>query len=124
MASTPQFTTTPRVVCVRMSAGNTARDGSGTLYKLDLGRANGTLVAWIAFQALGPTNPGALRVFIDGQLFQEVATQGQAVGSMVAEAHALEFPSSQPVILGEGQVLQVSTNNAESWNVIGFMGDF
>jgi|SRR5579883_2682339 len=125
MASMPQFTVTPRVAAVRMALGNTARDGTGTLYTLDIGRTNGTLVSWIVFQALGATNPGMLRAFIDGQLFQELATQGGAPsGTNLAETHAMVFPSPQAVILGEGQVLQVSTNNPEAWNVIGFLGDF
>jgi hypothetical protein len=125
MATTPQFTATPRIATVRMALANTSRDGTGILYTLDVGRANGTLVSWICFQALGPTNPGILRAFLDGQLFQEIATLGaQPSGSAIAEAHALVLPPAQELILGEGQVLQVSTNNPESWNVIGFMGDF
>lgn len=125
MASTPQFTGVPRVAHIRTSAGNSARDGSGVLYTLDIGRANGTLVTWLRFQAIGPTTPGVLRAFIDGQLFAEVATTGgNPTGISAGEVHDVVFSSLQPLVLGEGQTLQVATNNAETWNVLGFMGDF
>ena len=125
MASTPQFTGTPRIASVQMTAANTARDGSGTLYTLDTGHANGTLVSWIAFQAITTTSAGTLRIFVNGQLFQEIATQGATPsGTTPAEAHAVVFAFPQQLVLGDGQELQVATNNAETWNALGFMGDF
>lgn len=125
MASTPQFTGTPRIATVQMTAANTARDGTGTLYTLDTGGTNGTLVSWIMFQAITSTSAGTLRIFLNGQLFQEIATQGATPsGTSPAESHVVVFSFPQQLVLGNGQTLQAATNNAETWNVLGFMGDF
>lgn len=53
MATTAQFVATPVTGRVRLSAGNTGRDGSGTISTLVTGSANGTRIEKVTFVAAG-----------------------------------------------------------------------
>jgi len=118
MASTPEYTSTPHVGSVVMTQANTNLNGSGVLYTLLLAGPNGSRVQWINFQAASAVSAGALRIFLNGVLFQQISTNGTLTN------YQQSYPSPTPLVLSPYDVLQVATNNAETWDAFCLAGDF
>lgn len=117
MAAETQYTANTGMVTI--STANSNLDGTGTLGTLLTAAANGTLVKSITFKAQANTTQGMLRLFIyDGsntRLVQEI--------EVPAVTKSAQEPSFETTIqcnfrLMASDVLKVSTQNAETFNVI------
>lgn len=128
MATTPNFTSTPRVGSVNVSAANTARDGSGTITTLLIGAAAGTKVTSISAQATVTTAAGMVRIFLstDGgttwRLFDELAIAAATVSASV-KGTRIRASYDDLILADANHRLGCTTHNAESINVIALAGD-
>ena len=128
MATTPNFTSTPRVGSINVSAANTNRDGTGTIVSLLTGAAAGTKVTSITAQAAVTTTAGMVRIFLstDGgttwRLFDELAIAAATVSASVKGTRTTT--SYTDLVLTDANCrLGASTHNAESINVIALGAD-
>ena len=140
MATTPQFANTPNLganlSAARISTANTNRDGTGTLATLVTGGANGTRVDRVNMRALSTTTAGILRFYLadaEGtpniRLIHEIAVSAITPSATVrAGGYDNDWVRSdgQPVVIvPSGWTLRVSTEKAESFDVIPIVsGDF
>ena len=126
-ANAPVFGSTPRDTYVQATTANTARDGTGTVATLIAAVAAGTHVTRITVQATGTTTAGVIRLFEtnDGgttkRLLEELLVPAVTPSTTVA-AWSGRFRAaslSQPLIMGAStnNILYVSTNNTETFNV-------
>lgn len=128
MASTPSFTSDPRIGLVNVSAANANRDGSGTITTLVVGAAAGTKVTSIVAQAAVTTTAGMVRIFlsVDGgstwRLFDELAIAA-ATASASVKCTRISATYSDLVLADATDQLGCATHNAESINVMAFGGD-
>lgn len=126
MASTPSFTSTPRLGSGQVSAANTNRDGTGTLVSVLTGAAAGTKVFEVAVVATVTTTAGMVRLYIDDgtnvRLFDEIPVTAVTGSASVAEFRALRKYSSL-VLPSTSHILKASTHNAEAINVFAHGGD-
>jgi hypothetical protein len=136
MAATAQYASVPKIGTAVISTANTARDGTGTLGTVFTAGASGSRIDTIEIQATGTTTAGMIRLFIsDGtnhRLFAEVpvialtpsATIPAFSATVQGNAGALANGVPLPFSMATGWSLRASTHNAETFNVIGFGGDF
>lgn len=130
--TTPIFSITPRLAMVRISTGNTNRDGTGTLGDVCVGGTNGTRVDRIVIEATATTTNGMVRLYInDGssntRLWQEVPVAATTPSGTVQSFRATittPDPTAPLLVLPAAYVLRASTNQAESFDVISHAGDF
>jgi hypothetical protein len=128
MASTPAFTSTPRLAHGQVSTANTNRDGTGTLVTLLTGVAAGTKVFEITAQATVTTTAGMVRIFIstDGgttkRLYDELAIAAATVSASV-KGTRITSTYSNLVLPDSSSILYASTHNAEAINVVVHAGD-
>lgn len=117
MAAETQYTANTGMVTI--STANSNLDGTGTLGTLITAASNGTLIKRISFKATGNTTQGMLRLFIyDGtntRLVQEIEVPAVTKS---AQDHSFETTIQCNYRLKSGYVLKVSTQNAETFNVI------
>ena len=64
MASTPTFTSTPRLAVAAVSTANTARDGTGTIVDILTGVTAGTRVDRVVVQATGNPADSVVTLFL------------------------------------------------------------
>ena len=138
MAATPQFVGTPNLgaslSAARISAANTARDGSGTLATLITGGSNGTRVDRVNLKATSSTSLGMIRFFLcDNQgtpnkrLIAEIPVAAITPTASVKtwEDEWVRTDGQPVVIVPAGWTLRVSTHIAESFDVVPVVsGDF
>ena len=126
MATTPAFTSTPRVGSAQVSAANTNRDGTGTIVDVLTGVAAGTKVFEVVVQATVTTTAGMVRLYYyDGtntRLLDEVPVTATTV-SASAPAFRASRTYTNLVLAGSTHKLQASTHNAEAINVVALAGD-
>ena len=128
MASTPSFTSTPRVGVANVAAANTNRDGTGTITALISGAAAGTKITSITAQAAVTTTAGMVRIFIttDGastwRLFDELAIAAATVSASV-KGTRISTTYTDLVLADASHRLGCTTHNAESINVVALGGD-
>lgn len=128
MASTPNFTSTPRIGTANVSSGNTNRDGSGTITALLTGAAAGTKVTSITAQAAVTTTAGMVRIFLSTdsgstwRLLDELAIAA-ATASASAKATRITATYGDLVLADSTHRLGCTTHNSESINVFAFGGD-
>jgi hypothetical protein len=128
MASTPSFTSTPRVGVANVSAANTGRDGSGTITALLTGAAAGTKVFEIAAQATVTTTAGMVRIFLSTdsgttwRLFDELAIAAATVSASV-KGTRIATTYANLVLPDASHRLGCTTHAAESINVVALAGD-
>lgn len=129
MATTPNFTLTPNpgadLSTQRMSAANTNRDGTGTLYLICTGGSNGDRVDRVQVKATGTTTAGVIRLFIRdastnyrllGELLVSAITPSATVKTWEGEFVRTD---GQPLcLLKSGWALYGSTHNAESFDIV------
>jgi len=131
VASTPQFANTPNLgtnlTAARISTANTGLTGTGTVATLITGGASGTRVDRVSVKATATTTPGMIRFFLfDAQgtpakrLLHEMPVLAVTpAGSIQAFESEWVRTDGQPlVIVPSGWSLCVSTNNAESFDVV------
>lgn len=128
MATTPTFTSTPRVATVSISTANTGRDGTGTITSLISGVSAGTKVFEIVVQATATTTAGMVRVFMSTdsgstwRLFDEVAIAA-ATPSASVKATRVSTTYANLVLASSSVSIGVSTHNAEAFVVSALGGD-
>lgn len=136
MAASPQYAAVPKIGTAVISTANTARDGTGTLGMVFTAGSLGSRIDTVEIQATGTTTAGMIRLFIsDGtnhRLFAEVpvvATTPSATipafSSVISgQTSGLSNSVSLPFSLPTDWSLRAASNNAESFNIIAFGGDF
>jgi hypothetical protein len=128
MATNPTFTSTARVDFVNVASANTARDGSGTITTLVTGVTAGTKVFEIDAQATVTTTAGMIRIFITSdsgttwRLFDEISIAAATPSASVKATRNLTSYNNL-ILPSSSYRLGVTTNNAESINVIALSGD-
>lgn len=131
MATQAQYAAVPKVGAVVISTANTNRDGTGTIGTVLTAGANGSRIDSIDVQATATVTAGMIRLFIHNGtsafLFAEVPVSA-ATPSGTAPAYSAQFTPNTtavlPIVIPTGYSLRASTNNAESFNIIAFGGDF
>ena len=128
MASTPSFTSTPRVGLANVSAANTNRDGTGTITALITGAAAGTKITSISAQAAVTTTAGMVRIFLSTdagstwKLFDELAIAAATVSASV-KGTRITSTYTDLVLPDVNHKLGCTTHNAESIVVVALGGD-
>lgn len=125
--TSPLFTLTPHVAHCTVQVANTNRDGTGALVNLLTGATNGTLIEYIRISAVGTVTNGAVRIYINSGtaafLWKEVMVTA-TTPSTTQEVFSAEYVPTKPLVLPNGYILEVSTHNAETFNVFAHAGDF
>jgi hypothetical protein len=127
MATSPNFTKTPRTERGLLSAANANRDGTGTIVNLfDAAATVGSRIERITISAIGTTTAGMVRLYIfDGtniDLYLEIPVT--AVTPSATVQSYINSTGSLGIILSSGKSLRASTHNAESFRVIVEGGNF
>lgn len=134
MSTQPSYAASGVLAVQAISTANTARDGTGTIATLVVGRNPGTRIEKILVQASGTTTAGFVRVFkkdngltlnADGtvasysaptwRLIKEIAVAAATPSASVA-ASTGEWAPDGGITLAPHESLGVSTHNAESLN--------
>lgn len=125
MPATPQYAVIPSITrsfSARINVANTARDGTGSLFTLFTPGASGSRLDDIKITATGITTAGMLRFFVfntitaQNHLLQEVTVLAVTPSSTIpAFSSAL---INLGLTLAPGELVKVSTNNAETFDVI------
>jgi hypothetical protein len=131
MATQAQYAAVPKVGAVVISTANTNRNGTGTIDTVFTAGSNGSRIDSIDVQATATVTAGMIRLFIHNGtssfLFAEVPVSA-ATPSGTAPAYNAQFTPNTtavlPIVIPTGYSLRASTNNAESFNIIAFGGDF
>lgn len=125
MSSTPNFAAVALAPnLVEISTANTNRDGTGTLGTLVTGTTGGVVIEQITVTATGTTTAGMIRFFlsIDGGTSKRLIYEAQ-VTAQTPSASARAFttdvsPLIGLVLLTTNTILYVSTEKAETFNVL------
>lgn len=124
---TPRFVEDGKVWAGEISTANTNRDGTGTVATIVTAGAQGSRVDLIRSVAEGTTTAGVVRIFLhDGSTFflvKEIIVAA-VTPSTTVETSTLEWAPTEPIILPSGWTLRASTNNAETFNIFVFGGDY
>lgn len=129
-STTPVFTNAPRVAVKLISAANTNRNGTGTIVDVWTAGTNGSRIEHVDIVAQATTTAGVVRIYIyDGTtyfLFREYLVTAITPSTTVKAFNTTENFSvgSNVLLLPFGYKLSASTNNAESFNVTAFGGDY
>lgn len=135
--TTPIFTRTGNFLPARISAANTAADGSGTLVTLVTAGADGTRVDGVRFrnaQATAAASSNMVhRIFLtdtsgaNPRLIGEVATPA-ATRSTTAIGTTSIFTFDQPIIMRSGQLMRVCQSvyagAQDQVDAIAYAGDY
>ena len=135
MATSPNFSATPKVGSVLISTANTNRDGTGTLGTVFTAGSSGSRIDSIVIQSSVTTTAGMIRLFIhDGttaRLYDEIPVLAVTVAATtpawsvaLGNSAPLSSGGRYPLMLPTGYSLRAATNNAESFNVHAVGGDF
>ena len=131
MASTPNFTSTPRVGVGSVSTANTNRDGTGTIVDIITGAANGTKINEVVIKATGDPADSVLTLFVyDGStawLFDEVDLGNPTAASTVVAGYRTNVFYDNLVLPGTAYKLQAAITVALTsgvMNVFALGGDF
>jgi hypothetical protein len=111
-----------------LTTGNTNLNGTGQMYDVVIGAADGTRVEKVVVQAVSTTSAGMVRFFIydpvadRNTLIQEVRVDSATPSASVkAFAQSLDFLPNG-VMLPQNFVLRASTHNSETFHVTAFGG--
>jgi hypothetical protein len=133
MAQTANYVGAANTGIAQISTANTNRDGTGTLGNVFTPGTNGGRIDRIDCQATGTTTAGMLRFFLhDGannRLIYELPVQAVTPSATTPAWRATLSKDAIaqeifPLVLDNGRQLRVSTNNAETFNVVATGGDF
>lgn len=132
MSAVAQYASVPNFGIVNISTANTAKDGTGTIGTVLTAGASGSRIDGVAIKAQVTTTAGAIRLFIHNGttafLLTEIAVTAQTSSatsnSWEAQLNTNTMSQLFPIIIPTGYSLRASTNNAESFNVMAFGGNF
>jgi hypothetical protein len=127
MSTDPQFASTPVIGQTRIATANTNRDGTGTIANLVTGGASGTRVSRVKAKATGTTTAGVIRIYVKDnstniRILDEILVAA-VTPSATVESWEGEITFSD-MNLPSGWSLQVSTHNAEQFDVHAFGGNY
>lgn len=126
----PIFTLVPKIFVAQVSAGNTNRDGTGTVVTVATGAADGTRIHRITVKAAVATTAGMVRLYIyDGtntRLWMEVSipASGSLSATVQGVSQTIELFGERALVLPQNYELRASTHNAEAINVIAEGGNY
>jgi hypothetical protein len=134
MATTPNFSATPKFGSVNITTANANRDGTGTIGTVFTAGSSGSRIDSIIIVATATTTAGMIRLFIhDGtsaRLFDEIpviaitpANSTPTFNAAVGTNTPL-LSNRYPISIPTGYSLRASTHNAESFNIHAIGGDF
>lgn len=130
MASTPQFTGTPKCRVASVSTANTNRDGTGTIVDILTAAGTGTKLNRIVVKATADPADSVVTIFIhDGtayRIFDEFDLADPAAGSATVATYRGE-KSYDDIVLENGQKLAAAITAAPTSGavlVFAFAGDF
>lgn len=126
MATTPNFASTVRASGVVISTADTSRTAPTNVGTVFTAGSSGSRVDEVNISATGTTTVGVVRLFIyDGTtyyLLQEILVSAITPSTTLAVfSYNVTFNN---LMLPSGFSLRATTNNAESFSVIAFGGDF
>lgn len=126
MAITPQFASTVKTGVVSIGTAETSRTAPTNVGTLVTAAANSTRIDEINIVATGTTTAGAVRIFVyNGTsyfLLREVIVPAITPSTTVAVfSNTLVFSN---LVIPTGYSIRVTTNNAETFHVTAFGGDF
>ena len=131
MATSPNFTLTPRIGIGSVSAANTNRDGTGTIVDIITGVAAGTKITEVVIKATGQPADSVLTLFInDGTtnwLFDEVDLGAPAAASTTVTGFRTTLLYDNLVLSSASHKLRAAITVAPTSgviNVMAFGGDF
>ena len=132
MSTSAQYASTPKCGVGQVSVANTNRDGTGTIVTVFSAGASGSRIDAIDLKAVGTTTAGMIRLFIhDGanaRLLTEVPviaiTPSGTLPSWETQLNTNTMTQVLPLVLPTGYSLCAATNNAETFNLLAFGGDF
>lgn len=133
----PIFTLTPNTARLRLSAANTARDGSGTIGTAFTAGSNGSRVDRITFtsaQATAAANSAMVgRVFVSDtsganyRLYQEIVISAVTASNTVVGARSqIVFPGGLMLLSGQlvGAIISVYAGAQDQIDVVTEGGDY
>lgn len=128
MATTPNFTATPRIGIGQVTVANAARDGTGTLVDVFVAGPNGSRIDWIEITATGTSLTNVVRLFLFNgtvnRLLDEILTTA-ITPSTTQEVFRQQLVYNNPLVLPNGWTLRASVNTGgDSYNIFAFGGDF
>ena len=130
MAINPGFAATPRCAVGQVSTANTNRDGTGTIATIFTAGSSGSRIENVRIVGTGTTTAGVVRLFInDGSntrlFWEEMVTAITPSASVEVYNATLDFSANgSTILLPNGYSIRASTQNAETFNVFVFGGDF
>lgn len=126
MATSPNFAATPRVGAVLISTADTSRTSPTNVGIVLTAGSSGSRIDEINVVAMGTTTANVVRLFLfDGTnyfLMQEVL-----IAALIPSASlpVVTYTTTyNNLMLPSGWSLRATTNNAESYEVLAFGGDF
>lgn len=127
MATTANYSSTPRTALVSINTANTARNGTGTITSIFSAGASGSRIDDISIVAQSTTTAGVVRLFLyNGTthfMIREVLVS--AITPSTTQAVFSASLVGLGLVLQSGWALTASTNNAESFNIcVTRAGDF
>jgi hypothetical protein len=131
MASTPNFTGTPRVAAASVSTANTNRDGTGTIVDVMTGATNGTKIQEVVIKSTGDPADSIVTLFLnDGTtnwLYDEIDLGNPAAGSATVTAYRTVVQYANLVLPSSSWKLRAAVTAGPTsgvLNVIATGGDF
>jgi len=131
MATTPNFTGTPRVTAASVSTANTNRDGTGTIVDVMTGATNGTKIQEIVIKSTGDPADSIVTLFLnDGTtnwLYDEIDLGNPAAGSTTVTAYRTVAQYANLILPSTSWKLRAAITVAPTAgviNVIAVGGDF
>lgn len=131
MATTPNFTLTPRVGVGSVSTTNTNRDGTGTIVDIITGASSGTKINEVVIKSTNDPADSIVTLFLnDGStnwLFDEVDLGNPAAGSATVTAYRTTLQYDNLILPSASWKLRAAVTagpTAGVLNVFAFGGDF
>lgn len=126
MATTPNFASTVRCSSVSISTADTSRTAPTNVGTLFTAGSNGSRIDEIDITAAGTSTANVVRIFVyNGTtyfLLQEVLITAITPSASISSfSTAITFNS---LVIPSGHSIRVTTNNAETYHVTAFGGDF
>lgn len=122
----PRFISDGRHDRSSFATANTNRDGTGVLGDVITGALNGTQVQLVRIKAEGTTTAGMVRIYLYNLtttfLLKEILVTAITPSGVIATFEA-EWTPTTNLILKSGEILRVSTHNAETFTAFAFGGD-
>ena len=126
MANNPSFASTVRGASVNISTADTSRTSPTSVGTVFSAGTNGSRIDEIDIIATGITTSNVVRLWLYSgstyYLFQEVIVS--AITPSTTQAVFSSTLTFNNLMLPNGWSLRATTNNAESYNVTAFGGDF